>query len=175
MVRGTRSSNPIYFDFADRLAREARARRCGLSVWRAELKRRGRRSTRNILQLTGVVDLLLYVKIRSSPPGFWGLAKSRIADLESSACPWAMALLVGSTGAGYLVPSEEVARRIQSGDWRLASDGDYRVSEGRTLDVSLRFGSFTELAQSVFSEHMGKHGASSASRVARPLGEQMRL
>lgn len=147
MAKRTGASKPIFVDFVQRLAREAEASGCELSLWRGEVKGPGRKPNRSVLELTGAVDLLLYVRVRSSPPGFWGLTRNRIADLESSGRRWALVLLLGTADTGYFVPSEQVIRRIGSGAWRPASDGDWRVYEGRGLDFGLRFRSLSELAQ----------------------------
>ena len=89
--------------------------------------------------------MLLYVKVRSRPPGFWGLTANRVAELERSASRWYAVFLLGGSDTGYLVPAHGVLRRTEACDWRLSSDGDYKVNEGINLDLAFRFSSFDEL------------------------------
>lgn len=80
-------------------------------------------------------EWLLYVKIRSRGPGFWGVTRSRVQRLQAGDERWAVDLLVGGPERGYLVPDSRIIVRSRD-DWTLSSDGDYKVNEGRDVDAS---------------------------------------
>jgi hypothetical protein len=89
-------------------------------------------------------EILLYVKIRSEAPGFWGLTKNRLEEIGAKEDGWAVVVLFGSPDHGYLVPGLAVNRRIATGVWSLARDGDYKLNEGPGLDDSFRFEAIEE-------------------------------
>jgi len=100
-------------------------------------------TSRNMLVLQGAKDILLYVKVRSVAPWFWGITKNRLRLLRESPCAWFVVLLAGSPEAGYLVPASEVDSCVESGQWRLASDGDFKIHPA-TLPEESYFGSVRE-------------------------------
>lgn len=106
----------------------------------------GKRQSANILILKFPHEgLLLYVKVRSKQPGFWGLTRNRVAEIEETGLRWYAVLLLASPEFGYLLPAEEILRRIRQEEWKLSNDGDYKINEGKTLDTSFGFSSLNEL------------------------------
>lgn len=136
----------ILSDFKHRLEQECKARDLQVCRWR------GPHSTsRNILVVgTAPQDTLLYVKVRSESPGFWGLTANRISELRASGSSWYAVLLVGSSETGYVLPSSEVESGIGENHWTLSADGDYKINEGSNLNSTYRFTSFKELSTWIF-------------------------
>ena len=106
------------------------------------------RSSRNILLLSGTTDLLLYVKVSSQEPGFWGLTRNRLRLLQVAPHKWFVVLLLGSSETGYLVPSAEVEHCTGSGVWGLATDGDFKINPSG-LSEEFYFPSFDALIDSL--------------------------
>jgi len=61
-----------------------------------------RRWTKNIIELNGSLNCLLYFKIRSEEPHRWGVTKSRIEELQASGKKWFIVLLFETPNNGYL-------------------------------------------------------------------------
>jgi hypothetical protein len=94
---------------------------------------------------------LLYVKVRSELPGFWGLTANRVNELNRSGNTWYAVLVLGSPSKGYVVTSKDVMSRINSGAWTLSGDGDYKINERTDLDGKWRFGSIEKLVECFLS------------------------
>lgn len=104
----------------------------------------------HLVTLSGSVDLLLYVKVRTTEPGFWGLNPNRLGMLRGGGRNWSVLLLLGSAQTGYLVPSAEVDRAIESGEWRLSSGAapEFKVHE-RDVNKARYFRSFDDLTSRI--------------------------
>ena len=106
-------------------------------------------SSRSILQLGDTPQVLLYVKVRSREPGFWGLTASWLQALRESGREWFVVLLLGSPATGYLLPSTEVNHRaIAERVWHLARDGDFKIHPSG-LSEEFYFPSFDALIDSL--------------------------
>jgi hypothetical protein len=104
-----------------------------------------RRFSPNVVRLSEIPsDILLYVKDRSDPPGFWGLNEPQLHEIRRSGLQWYVVLLVGAEEDAYLLPSEFVDHAIAEDRWSRDSH-DYKVHEGAELDGAERFRSFDEL------------------------------
>jgi len=89
----------------------------------------GRRRTRNILHVGPAPDAkLVYAKVRTEAPGFWGLNENQLASLRTSGLPWFVVLIEGSSGTHHLLSSSQVENAIRAGTWTM-SNSDYKVHE----------------------------------------------
>jgi hypothetical protein len=108
-----------------------------------------RRFSRNIVDLSGAIDCLIYFKIRSAEPHRWGVTANRIQELHESGRKWVVALLFESPHTGYLIASEQVKNYLSI--WPLAQDGDYKVEPGTYLQFNKPYLSIQTLLDSIFA------------------------
>jgi hypothetical protein len=101
-----------------------------------------RRMSNNIVELSGSVNCLVYIKVRSEEPYRWGVTTNRIDELRQSGKNWVIVLLYETTETGYLLTPNDVNRYLSI--WPLGSDGDYKVATGSYLRFNRPFHSFTE-------------------------------
>ncbi|MBI4402004.1 MAG: hypothetical protein HY581_10280 [Nitrospirae bacterium] len=132
--------DPILTEFVKRLEPRAEVSDFKFSPWANPDRRE-----EPVYQFTGSVNVILYVRVSTGAQGFWRLTKQLIADFRSSGKKWAVVLLLRTAERGYLVPSEEVLRRTDSGEWSHYDEGDYEVSEGPTLKAGYFFNTIDEL------------------------------
>ena len=109
-----------------------------------------RRMSRNIVELSGSINCLIYFKVRSEAPYRWGVTANRIEELEQSTGKWVIVLLYESPNTGYLITAENVNRYLSI--WPLGGDGDYKIATGSYLQFNGPFHSFTELINSLLRE-----------------------
>jgi len=117
-------------------AGEARGFRC--SPWYGGT----RRISRNIIEILGSLNCLVYFKVRSGEPLRWGVTVNRIEELNRSDKKWFIVLLYESPETGYLLSSDDVNRYRSI--WALGRDGDYKVGPGSYLQFNRPFNSFAE-------------------------------
>jgi len=96
--------------------------------------------SRQVFEITGSKNCLLYVKSRSAHPFKWGATANVIDRLKNQEIPWFLILLFLSHETGYLLSSNDVNYYIKS-VWPLAADGDYKPSEGTYLHRNNPFNS----------------------------------
>lgn len=106
-----------------------------------------RRISRNIVELSGSINCLIYFKVRSEEPYRWGVTANRIDELKQSGRTWALVLLYESPSTGYLITAKDVNRYLSI--WPLGSDGDYKVGPGSYLQFNISFHSFSEFLNSL--------------------------
>ena len=106
-----------------------------------------RRMSNNILDLSGSIDCLVYIKVRSERPYRWGITANRLKELKQSGKEWVTVLLYETPKTGYLLTSNDVNRYLPI--WPLGSDGDYKVGPGSYLQFNRPFDSFNELLSSL--------------------------
>ncbi len=94
---------------------------------RPDLKIIGTSVSRNVFEMSGRVNCLLYVKAIAKPPHRWGVTANVVNRLEDQSLPWFVILLFDSYENGYLLSSNDVKRYIRN-VWPLAADGDYKPS-----------------------------------------------
>ena len=111
---------------AFRVLLEAHLRALGASL--APWPLRGRQVPNVVRVRIADREVLLYVKVSSSPRGFWGLTANRIEQLNRSGL-WLAVLLHGKPTSGYYVRQAEALARISDGTLRLGADGDYKVNQ----------------------------------------------
>ena len=106
---------------------------------------------RNIIELSGSINCLIYFKVRSEEPYRWGVTANRIDELEQSAMKWVLVLLYESPNTGYLITAGDVNRYLSI--WPLGSDGDYKVGSGSYLQFNIPFHSFSEFLNSLVNSY----------------------
>jgi len=110
-----------------------------------------RQMSRNIIELSGSINCLIYFKVRSekSYKSYnWGVTANRIDELKQSDMKWILVLLYESASTGYLVTAKDVNRYLSI--WPLGSDGDYKVATGKYLQFNKKpFQSFSEFINSL--------------------------
>ena len=106
-----------------------------------------RRISRNILDLSGSIDFLIYVKVRSEEPFRWGVTANRIDEMRCSGKNWIVVLLYCSSETGYLLTPRDIDRYLSI--WPLGNDGDYKVGTGSYLRYNIPFCSFKEFLYSL--------------------------
>jgi hypothetical protein len=99
--------------------------------------------SRNVFQISGRVNVLLYVKGRAEAPYRWDVTANVVGRLQQQKIPWFVVLLFESKNTGYLLPSQKVTYFIQN-TWPLAGDGDYKPATGSYLDRCRPFSSFNQ-------------------------------
>lgn len=105
------------------------------------------RISRNIIELSGSMNCLIYFKVRSEKPYKWGVTVNRIDELKQSDMKWVLVLLYESASTGYLITAGDVNRYFSI--WPLGSDGDYKVGTGSYLQFNIPFQSFFEFLNSL--------------------------
>lgn len=134
-----------------------------VSTWSGASKR-----TPNLVKVhTTPRPTVLYVKGKSTSPGFWGLNESQLASLRNADVNWLVVLLVGNAEDGYLLSSARVEAAIGSGRWTISA-ADWKVHEGPELQGEARFQTFENVFALVLpslSPLAADIGMSSAARV----------
>ena len=112
-----------------------------------------RRVSRNIVELSGSINCLVYIKVRSQEPHRWGVTANRIEELKQSGKGWLVVLLYETPETGYLLTSKDVNRYLSI--WPLGSDGDYKVGPGSYLQLNEPFRSFDDFMNSLLRGKFG--------------------
>jgi len=110
------------------------------------------RKTSKIIELSGQINCLLYLKIRSEKPHTWGITKGRIEELQASGKEWFTVLLFDKPDNGYLLTSQQVKRYLSEALWPLGRDknkNEYKISPGKALQYNKPFYSFVDLINSL--------------------------
>lgn len=121
----------IVADFAAALSRAS-----GLTVTRGG-------ASRNVWQVEGDAQCLLYIKGRGEAPYNWGVTAKVVERLQGKKQQWFTVLLFESKDSGYLLSSADVLYYIKH-VWPLAADGDYKPATGTYLSHNVPFHSFEE-------------------------------
>ena len=105
---------------------------------------------RNIIELSGSMNCLIYFKVRSKKSYKWGVTANRIDELKQSDMKWVLVLLYESASTGYFITAEDVNRYLSLSIWPLGRDGNYTVSTGSYLQFNKKpFQSFSEFLNSL--------------------------
>ena len=108
--------------------------------------------SRNIIELSGSMNCLIYFKVRSEKPYRWGVTKNRIDELNQSDMKWVLVLLYESPNTGYLITAGDLNRYLSI--WPRGSDGDYKVAPGSSLQFNnIPFHSFSEFLNSLINNY----------------------
>lgn len=100
--------------------------------------------SQNVIDVTGGLDCLLYIKGRGEAPYKWGVTANVINRLCGQSRQWFVILLYESAETGYVLTPLQIAENI-SHVWPLGRDGDYKPSSGTYLNVSSPFSTFKAL------------------------------
>ena len=119
-----------------------------------------RRWTKNIIELNGSLNCLLYFKIRSGKPFRWAATKSRIEELQASGEKWFIVLLFETPNNGYLLTSKDVERYIDEGLWPLGRDwknkNEYKISIVKSLQYNRPFHTSEDFINSLINNISNK-------------------
>lgn len=106
----------------------------------------GTRMSNHLLELSAVPrPTILYVKISNNVPGFWGLTKNQVDQLEKSGVRWFAVFLHLGPSSGYLTSGDQILNRVKSGKITLSIDGDYKFNETRDFEPTQQFSDLGEL------------------------------
>ncbi len=99
----------------------------------------------NLILIKAHEPFILYVKERESERGFWGITANRVRKLRESGYRWHLVLLARSPSFAHVLCERQVIDRIESGEWPLGHDGDYKVNQGPRLLSEARLESFDQI------------------------------
>ncbi len=88
---------------------------------------------------------VLYVKISNNVPGFWGLTKNQVDQLEKTRVRWFAVFLHLGPNLGYITSGSQILNRVKSGEISLSNDGDYKFNENHDFDSAQKFHNIDEL------------------------------
>lgn len=128
--------NTIVREFVERLCKTP-----GLSVKYSSI-------SRNVVDVSGRLDCLAYVKGRGEAPYRWGVTANVISRLRRQPRRWFVVLLYELADTGYFLTPKQVSHNIVY-VWPLGKDGDYKPSSGTYLATSTQFFSFKEFLMEV--------------------------
>lgn len=97
--------------------------------------------SRQVFELTGSFNCLLYVKTRKHKRTNWGITASVINRLKDQSKTWLVVLLSSNQNNGYVLNEKDIDYYI-SKFWDLRKDGDYKTST--TLNKEKWFNSLGE-------------------------------
>lgn len=127
----TEKGNKIVADFA-----KVAGERLGFAITHTSI-------SRNVFELTGSMNCLLYLKARAEYPLRWGVTANVLDRLKGHSKPWVVVLLYVSHKTGYLLSSADVEHYTKN-IWALGADGDYKPSTGSYLASNKPFRSIDE-------------------------------
>jgi hypothetical protein len=111
------------------------------------------RNTHNIVELSGQIDCLIYIHIRSEEPYRWGVTKTRVEELAKLQKKWFVVLLFETPEEGYLLTANDVRRYINENLWPLGKNeknkNEYKVQPGKSLKYHKPFKTFQEFMNSL--------------------------
>src|SRR6266508_1740325 len=111
----------------------------------------GTRMSNHLLEVsTTPQPTVLYVKVSTNAPGFWGLTKNQLDRLSSSHVRWFCVFLHRSAAVGYLLSGGQILMRVKDGSLIRRHDGDYKVNQRAEFVSSQRFETIDALVSRVF-------------------------
>ena len=113
---------------------EAVSKRGGFVITRKRISPK----TRNVFELTGKMNCLLYLHSIDHQPYRWGVTANVLERLRKQNKPWAVVLFYESHSTGYLLSSADVEYYTKN-VWPLARDGDYKPAPGSYLAKNIPF------------------------------------
>lgn len=127
-------SNRIYKDFKSLLSNS------GFKFGTIKLEST-KRVGDNIFMISEPISCLIYFKISSRKPCWWGVTENRVEELKQSDKKWFLILLCESAESGYFLNDEEVNLNMSNWSW---SNGDFKVIPAN-IRPRRTFNSFEEL------------------------------
>jgi len=128
----------------------------------------------NIIELDGYLNCLLYFKIRSEKPYYWGATKSRIEELQASGKKWFIVLLFETPKNGYFLTSKDVERYINEGLWPMGRGkniNEYKISTGKTLQYNHPFHTSDDFINSLINNMSDKTNQNPKSKLNSLLNQ----
>ena len=113
----------------------------GLSVHSSDISKKGK-----VYLLDKKFKGYIYIKAIADDPHRWGITKNIVNNLENKQIPWCIILLHDSEDTGYVISSQEYRERVAERLWPFAQ-GDYKITEGKSLKDIPKFSSMKELQQ----------------------------
>lgn len=111
----------------------------------------GTRISNHLLEVsTKPKPTVLYVKVSTSNPGFWGLTRNQLDRLTTARVRWFCVFLRQSAEVGYLLSGGQVLMKVNDGSLTLGEDGDYKINQRAEFVSSQRFESIDALVSRVF-------------------------
>lgn len=104
-----------------------------------------------VFQLGGRFSGFVYLKAIAKYPHRWGITKNTLDKIKSQHKPWAVILLHDSKDTGYFIFSAEAHKRIAKNLWPF-HQGDYKITEGKSLVGIPHFSSVKELLDLLSSQ-----------------------
>jgi hypothetical protein len=109
----------VIADFRKLVAQNLEPRGLKVSLWGGAT-----RISNHMLEISTVPKpTVLYIKVSSTAPGFWGITKNQIDGLVKSNARWFCLLLRRQPNVGYLLSGGQIVMRITNGSLTL-SRGD---------------------------------------------------
>ena len=110
----------------------------------------GKQVSNHMLEIsTSPQSTVLYIKVSTSTPGFWGLTKNQIDRLNRANVRWFCVFLRRDPHIGYLLSGGQVLMRVKDGSLVLGHDGDYKVNQRAAFVTPQRFESIDALVSRV--------------------------
>ena len=138
------NANQIQSEFISLLRQNGEKQNFSCQLW----SRGTRGMSRNIIELSGSINCLIYFKVRSKKSYNsynWGVTANRIDELKQSDMKWVLVLLYESASTGYFITAGDINRYLSLSIWPLGRDGDYKVATGSYLRFNKKpFQSFSE-------------------------------
>jgi hypothetical protein len=126
-------------EFRKLIANEPVGEGLDISPWPGATRRSYHLLEINTKKKSTVKSTVLYIKESNSSPGFWGLTKNQLDQLDKAQVRWFAVLLLKSNNTGYVLSSNEVKNRLQDGTFELSKDGDHKVNERTDLNPNMTF------------------------------------
>jgi len=116
------------------------------AVWNLSEQASGSYTSENVMKLVSKtrqnIIRILYVKIRGSGAGFWGLNTNQVRAFKAQGHQWDVVLLLGPGERSYLGTSQNVEEGFE--EWG-SSAADYKVHEPEIEGSFAQFDSYAEL------------------------------
>lgn len=90
--------------------------------------------SRQVFEVTGTVNCLLYVKTRKHEKTNWGITANVINRLKEQNRSWFVVLLSSNQNNGYVLTEQDIDYHI-SNIWNENIDGDYKTSSSFSTDI----------------------------------------
>ena len=97
-----------------------------------------------VFQLSGKLNGFIYVKAIASCRHNWGITINTVDKIETRKIAWCVILIYESKQTGYVISYKEYREKVGKDLWPRAQ-GDYKISEGKSLPGTPGFSTVNEL------------------------------
>ena len=105
---------------------------------------------RRVFQLSGKLNGFIYLNAIGHYPYRWGITKNTVDKIEAQKTSWCVILLYESNQTGYVISAEEYHKRVAQNLWPF-HQGDYKLTDGKSLVGIPRFSTVDELLNLLFN------------------------